>query len=92
MPRGRYWYGPGFWKDASWHPVGGFRGGGFGRGPGWGPGWGPCRWWYGAPGFYGGPAFSGPEDEKAFLKEQAELLKSELAELEQRMSELEAEL
>ncbi len=73
----------------AWPRLSGFRGGGFGRGPGWGPGRGPCRWWYGGPGPYYGPAWTGPEDEKAFLKEQAEQLKAELAEMEQRMAELE---
>ncbi len=90
MPRGRHWYGPGFWKGPDWIPgAGGFRGGGYGRGPGWGPGWGPCRWWFADPGPYYGPVFEGPEDEKSFLQEQAEQLKEELAEVEKRMAELE---
>lgn len=69
--------------------FGGYRGGGYGRGAGWGPGRGHCRWFYGAPVPYYGPAWVGPEDEKAFLKEQTEHLKAELADMEQRMAELE---
>ena len=89
MPRGRYMYGPGFWKEPGWVPgAGGFRGGWHGRGPGWGPGWGPCPWRPPGPGAYYGPAFSSPEEEKAFLNEQKEQLKEELSELEQRMAEL----
>jgi hypothetical protein len=56
---------------------------------GWGAGGGPCRLWYGGPGPYHGPAWSGPDNEKDFLKEQAAQLKAELAEMEQRMTELE---
>ncbi len=86
MPRGRYMYGPGFWKGPDWFPgSGGFRGGW----PGRGPGWGPCPWRLAGPGAYYGPAFSSPEGEKAFLNEQKEQLKEELNELEQRMAELE---
>ena len=73
--------------------LGGFRGSGYGRGTGWGSGWGPgmgfCRWWAGAPAPYYGSAWSGVEDEKAFLKDQAELMKAELAEMEKRMADLE---
>lgn len=88
MPRGRNWFGPGFWKEAGWHPgAGGFRGGGYAYGPG--PGWGSCRWWYAGPGPYQAPGWSGPEDEKAFLREQAEALKAELAEVEKRLGEME---
>lgn len=84
MPRGRYWYGPGFWKGPGWYPgAGGYRGG---YGPG--PGWGFCRWGWAGAGPYYGPAWPGPEDEKAFLREQAEALKAELAELEKRLHEL----
>jgi len=94
MPRGNFWYGPGFWKRPDWHPgAGGFRGGWQDRGPeggpGWCRGWGPCHWW--PPGLYYGPAFSSPEDEKEFLKDQQEQLKEELNELEQRLAELEEE-
>lgn len=70
MPRGRGWYGPGFWKEPGWYPgAGGYRGG------------------YNRP----GPGWAGPEDEKAFLREQAEALKAELAELEKRLAELESD-
>lgn len=94
MPRGRFWYRPGFWKGPDWQPgAGGFRGGWYGRGPGWGPGWGygwgPCH--CRPPEFDYGPAFSGPEDEKSFLKDQQEQLKEELAAIEQRLDELEKE-
>jgi hypothetical protein len=79
VPRGRNWYGPGFWKDPRWVPgAGGFRGG-YAFGPG--PGWGYCRMRW---------TESGPEDEKTFLQEQAEALKAELAELEKRLSEIES--
>jgi hypothetical protein len=58
---------------------GGARGGlGLGRGAGRGAGFGPCRWWAG-----------GPEGEKAFLKDQTTQLKAELADLEQRINDLE---
>jgi hypothetical protein len=57
------------------------RGGGYyGRGAGWGAGFGPCRWWVGS---------QSPEDEKAFLNDQAVQLKAELAGLEQRIADLE---
>ncbi len=86
MPRGRNWYGPGFWKDAGWYPgASGFRGG---YGPG--SGWGFCRLRWNGPGPYDGPGWAGPEDEKAFLQEQAEALKAELTELEKRLAELES--
>ena len=95
MPRGRSWYGPGFWKEEGWRPgMGGYRrgyGGWMGPGPGWG-GYGPgyCRWWAGpgTPGYYE-PAFSGPDDEKVFLETQVEELKAELSEMETRINELE---
>ncbi len=62
MPRGRNWYGPGFWKGPDWYPgAGGFRGGWYERGPGLGPGWGPCRGWFTGPGPYYEAAYSGPE-------------------------------
>lgn len=90
MPRGRNWYGPGFWKDAEWRPgAGGFRGGGYGPGPGWEA----CRWCsagpgpYYAPGWYG-PFSGSPEDEKTYLQEQANALKEELEVLEERIAEL----
>lgn len=62
---------------------------GMGRGAGRGPGRGFCRWWPGAGGPYYGPVQHRPEDERAYLKDQAEMLKSELAEMEKRMAELE---
>lgn len=89
MPRGRNWYGPGFWKGPGWVPgTGGFRGG-YGYGPG--PGRGFCRWGLAGAGPYYGPAWAGPEDEKAFLHEQAGALKDELAEVEKRLAEIESE-
>ncbi len=65
--------------------IGPYRGGGYGRGPGRGP----CARWYGRPASYYEPAQYNPEDEKAFLQEQAEHLKVELDQLQKRMSELE---
>ncbi|MFO7952738.1 MAG: DUF5320 domain-containing protein [Bacillota bacterium] len=86
MFRGRHWYGPGFWKGPDWFPgAGGFRGGR----RGWCPGWGPCHFWPPHPGPYYGPGFSEPEEEKAYLKEQEEVLREELNALEKRISELE---
>lgn len=88
MPRGRFWYGPGFWKGAGWYPgAGGFRGGWSGYGPWWG-GRGFCRWWFGAPGLYYTPIRYSPENEKLYLEEQLELLRSELAGMEQKLAEL----
>ncbi len=85
MPRGRHWYGPGFWKGPGWVPgAGGYRGG---YGPG--PGWGFCRWGWFGPGPYYGPYGTAPEDEKAYLHEQAKALRAELAELEKRLADLE---
>lgn len=70
--------------------MGWFRGGGFyGRGAGHGGGRGPFRGWAGESYPAYGPAWSSPEEEKAFLKSQAEELKAELADMEQRMAELE---
>ena len=83
--------GRGFGPCRGYRPrLGGFRGRGYyGRGMGWGVGGGPCHWWYGGPNPYHGPAWSGPDDEKTFLKDQAAQLKAELAEMEKRMTELE---
>ena len=73
--------------------LGGFRGSGYGRGigrgAGGGPGRGACRWWAGDPVPYYGPAWSGTDDEKAYLKDQTEQLKAELAKMEKRMADLE---
>ncbi|MFO7951439.1 MAG: DUF5320 domain-containing protein [Bacillota bacterium] len=57
----------------------------------WGrrPGWRAYRQWSGVPDPYYSSATSNPEDEKAYLKEQAEQLRQELAEMEKRMAELE---
>lgn len=94
MPRGRYWYGPGFWKRGrGWVPgTGGFRGGAYpygGPGAFWPRWWGPCHWVY--PGY--APYLPwmdepGPEDEAQFLKEQAEMIRAELDEIEKRLAEL----
>ncbi len=83
--------GRGFGPCRGYRPLfGWFRGGGFyGRGAGRGAGRGPFRWWAGEPEPAYGPAWSSPEDERTFLKNQAEELKAELAEMEQRMAELE---
>ncbi len=96
MPRGRFWYGPGFWKrGTNWVPgSGGFRGGAnpqcfppaAGRPPAWG-GWGPCHYW--------GPAWGetplAPQDEAQILREEAEQLRAELSDIESRLEELEKE-
>lgn len=60
--------------------VGNFRGSGYARGGGRRSTGRARRWSYGMP---------GPEDEKVLLKEQIERLKSELAETEQRITDLE---
>ncbi|HAA34107.1 MAG TPA: hypothetical protein DCD97_02220 [Firmicutes bacterium] len=94
MPRGRYWYGPGFWKRGTgWFPgSGGFRGGAYYGHPGaFSPPWrGACRW-FGA-GYMPYPYWWGdepePEDEVSFLKEQAEAIRAELKEIEKRLAEL----
>ena len=75
-------------------PYAGWRRGGYyGRGAGWGAGRGPgrgvCRWWAGGPVPYYGPQWAAPADEKAFLNDQAEQLRAELADLERRMADLE---
>ncbi len=91
-------YGPGTGRGLGYCGVArpspyGLRRGYFGRGAGWGygRGFGPGfnRGWGGEPEPYYG--FGGVEtgDEKAYLKEQANMLKAELAELEKRMAELE---
>ena len=80
--------GAGFWKGAGWYPgrmVSGAMPMALAR---WGPWWHAAAGPYYAPG-WGGPYGLTPEDEKAFLREQAEELKAELAELEKRLSELE---
>jgi len=88
MPGGRFWYGPGFWKGAGWHPgAGGFQGGWSGYGPRLG-GRGFYRWWSGAQVPYYAPVRFSREEEKSCLEEQLELLKSELAGMEQRLAEL----
>ncbi len=94
MPRGRCWYGRGFWKQGrGWYPgAGGFRGGGyFYDGPGaFGPNLrGYCDYPYPDYGFY--PAWMdepAPEDEALFLKEQVQLIRTELEEIEKRLNEL----
>ncbi len=64
------------------------RGRGAGRGFARGAGWGPCRWWAGGPGYSQEQLRAAEADEKEFLKEQSAQLKAELADLEQRISEL----
>lgn len=82
--------GRGFGNCAPVRPAAyGYRRGYFGRGFGRGAGWASCRWWAGAPGPYYGRVRQDPVDEKAFLRDQAESLRAELAELEQRMADLE---
>lgn len=84
---GGYGYGPGpgWW---GWGP-------GFGWGPPWGfrpPfwGWGPMAW--GGEGYGPGPwAQPTREEEIAWLKEQAEMLKAEMEAVKRRIDELAAE-
>jgi len=97
VPKGRYWYGPGFWK----------------RGRNWVPGSGGLEEALigMANPQLTGPTGGGPviglmpvmrpirhgwqsrilKDEAHFLKEQAEVIKAELAEIEKRLAELEQE-
>ena len=96
MPRGSYWYGPGFWKRGTgWFPgSGGFRGGAYFGAPGafWPHCWGGCRWF--DPGYMPYQPWVDepePEDEARFLKKQAEAIKAELKEIEKRLAELEKE-
>ncbi|MFO8191599.1 MAG: DUF5320 domain-containing protein [Bacillota bacterium] len=89
MPRVRFWYSPGFWKDAGWYPgAGGFRGGWSGYDFWWGQSRGFCQWRYDAPIPYYTPARINPKEEKSYLEKQLGLMKSELAEMEQRIAEL----
>ncbi len=99
MPRGRNWYGPGFWKRGTdWVPGSvGFRGGAYFHGHPWGfpprwPGWGPCHWFTAGYGPY--PPWAAEPDprvEAQLLREEAEALKAELQEIEKRLAELEQE-
>lgn len=97
MPRGRYWYGPGFWKrNTGWVPgSGGFRVGAYGYaapGGSWFRGPGPCRWFEAGYAPYP-PWMAEPtrEEEARALKEHAEAIKAELKEIEQRLAELQEE-
>jgi len=93
MPRGRYWYGPGFWKwGTEWVPgSGGFRGAAYyGHTGAFFPRWrGACRWFDAVympyPYWEDEPE---PEDEVSFLKKQAEAIRAELKEIEKRLAEL----
>lgn len=81
--------GRGFGPCRGFRPrLGFFQGGGFRSRM---AGWGPAAWWPAEPGVRYGAAWPGPAEEKAFLKEQAEQIKNELAGLEKRMAELEKE-
>ena len=73
------------------------RGRGFGRGFGFGMGyglhrrlraWGPAGWGGYGPG-YGGPLYR--EEEMAWLKNQAEILKAEMEVVQKRIDEMAAE-
>lgn len=85
MPRGRFFFGPGFWKWGGWPYWAGWRHlywmGPWAWRPGW---WAPWRhfpaWGAGDP---------SPKEEAEFLKEQADLLRSEIEEIERRLKELE---
>ncbi len=91
MPRGRFFFGPGFWKG--------------GPGPwfgGWGAGnpypwcrffpWLPRRWWA-YPGAYPwwvpGPGGASLQAEADFLKQQASFLQQQLEAINTRLKELE---
>lgn len=96
MNRGRYWYGPGFWKqNRGWVPgSGGFRGG-YCQYAGSGALEPEPRWWGRCGYFYPGYGFSqpwmdepAPDDEALFLKDQVRLLRTELEEIEKRLAEL----
>ena len=68
----------------------GFRGG---RGPGFGRGFGFGRRWgtpYGGAGYYPAPAAPAPQDELSALRHESEYLKSELDNINQRISELQS--
>jgi len=90
--RGGGW-GRGWGRGGGWGRGWG-RGGGWGPGGGWGYGGGP---WYGADPWYGaGPYGAGTwgaaptvEGEAAFLKEEAESVRTYLEGIERRISELE---
>ncbi len=96
MPRGRYWYGPGFWKrDTNWVPgSGGFRGGAYYRGGpgtfrphGWG--WGPCYWFHGGYAVFPPVMYDLETNEADDLKDQANAIKAEMQKIESRLAELE---
>ncbi|NPV28841.1 MAG: DUF5320 domain-containing protein [Firmicutes bacterium] len=102
MPRGRFYFGPGFWK------------GGPGPAP-WAGGcwwagnpypfcrffpWLPRRWWaypgyaagwgaYPGPGWAPGPGAAYPQDEAEFLKQQAGFLQQQLDQINARLKDLE---
>ena len=85
--RWRYWATglPGWMRGGGW---GWGHGWGRGRGRGWGYGAGP---WYGADPYGAGTWGAAPtvEDEAAFLKEEAESVRTYLEGIERRISELE---
>jgi hypothetical protein len=97
MDRGYRWR---YWATGL---PGWMRGGGWGWGHGWGRGWGRgwgwpgAGWGYGAVPWYGADPYRAgtweaaptAEDEAAFLKEEAEGLRTYLEGIERRISELE---
>lgn len=62
---------------------------GYGRGMGRGFGRGFRRMWQAVPGPFYGQAAVSPEEEKAYLKEQKEMIRTELEQMEKRIEELE---
>ena len=87
MPRGSFFYGPGFWKGG----PGPARGAGFRGNPH--PfcrafPWLPRRWWA-EPSFNWPASTPGYESEAAFLRAQAEALRGQLEAIEKRLEELE---
>ncbi|MFP4381994.1 MAG: DUF5320 domain-containing protein [Candidatus Sumerlaeia bacterium] len=84
---------PGFMNPAPGRGYGRGFGGGFGRGRG---GRGRGFGWGNGPGGYGGwgaayaapPAAPNPQDEKAFLQQEADALQGDLERIQQRLEEL----
>src|SRR6056297_1652458 len=85
---------PGFGRGRGFGRGGGFgfRGGfgrGAGRGFGFGRAWGPAP--YAGYGYYPAPAAPGSQEELNALKQESEYLKTELENINKRISELQTE-
>ncbi len=81
--------GGGFGPCGAGRGRAGWFGRGYGRGMGRGFGRGFRCMWQTEPGPFYGPAAVSPEDEKAYLIEQKEMLRTELEQMEKRIEELE---